>query len=147
MDLIIKLFALLGFVAIIGISLYYIAQALQKKHQAILDTKYIPTWPPHDYMQNIGSVCPTGWAIGNTTDGQVTCYAPNDFIYGGGGSKKDAKFTPFTSWVDCISDKSKCKKSIGNEEYDVLDERCNFLKNNTYDDNRHIPWIGVSNLC
>ena len=162
MDIVIKIFALLGLVAIVAISLYYIAQALQKVQENRTNAKdAAPTWPPYDYMQAVGSVCPTGWAIGekNEEDGSINCTTSynvsgnnyeytdeNGLIVYDNTCSNEKSFAPIEDWAKCVNDPSKCEH---------LKERCAFINNCTYDansvkgflDDTRIPWIGVSNLC
>ena len=136
-DKIVKGFAFLGLISVVAISLYYIVKGLQKlQYDRTYAEENIPTWPPYEYMQNIGSVCPTGWEIGQLSDGKISC---TNSDYG-----LQSSFTPIDNWGECIknyrNDNSTCT---------ALKERCDYLKNNTYNDsdNTRIPWVGVSNLC
>ena len=156
MDIVIKIFAILGLVSIVAISLYYIAKALQKVQDERTNAdKAPPEWPPYDYMQNIGSVCPTGWAIGkkNIFNNKIKCIPPytvteNSYSYKLNENDDDDKlieqncinrngrksFAPINNWYECLNDRSKC-----NEQ---MKDRCKFINTCRYDDNTRIPWIG-----
>ena len=155
-DKVVKGFAFLGLISIVALSLYYIVKGLQKlQYDKTYTEVKIPTWPPYNYMQNIGSVCPTGWTIGDEITeedddniGKIKC-SHSDYSY---NNNDYYPFTPIADWKDCIT-----KYSSNSDDCPALQERCNFLTNkdiNKYNNssnsssyNTRVPWIGVSNLC
>ena len=139
-DKVVKGFAFLGLISIVALSLYYIVKGLQKlQYDKTYAEVKIPTWPPYDYMQNVGSVCPTGWTIGGASGDKIECSHLN---YTNSDSNHLHSFTPIADWKDCIT-----KYSNNPGDCPELQDRCTFLNDNTYTDNSRIPWIGVSNLC
>lgn len=140
MDMIVKIFALVGILAVTGIVLYYIAKALEG---------YTPPppklWPDQEYMEKVGGPCPTGWVYTGSTGGKDTCVnkfnVPVNPDITQNCYDKDSEttksFSTISNWDDCANDPYNCKN---------LQERCGWIKkcgiNGAY-----APWIGVADKC
>lgn len=62
-NMIVGLFTVIGILVVVGLILYYIAKAIGKYKPPAP-----PAWPGVDYMQYIGSRCPSYWVYGGQTN-------------------------------------------------------------------------------
>lgn len=147
MNSIIYVFAVLGLLVFTGVVLYYISKSLQKVKPAKK-----PTWPSEEYMEKIGTACPTGW-INIGEDGNQKKYkcqnyynipVANDKCYDDSTSKYKS-FTKITDWKKCED-----------ENCSALKERCKWVKscgipadptNPNSKNNPSASWIGIMNHC
>ena len=144
-NIVITGFAVFGLVSIVLLSLYYILKGLQKlQYDKTYAPESLPTWPPYQYMQEVGSVCPTGWlnaGLGASND-KIVCNSLKDFNYES-NQISSTLFAPITNWGECIQ-----KYRDNPADCPELQNRCDFLNSATYHDNgSRISWFGVSNLC
>jgi|SaaInlStandDraft_1057018.scaffolds.fasta_scaffold01052_1 hypothetical protein len=154
-DIVIKLFALAGLVAITGVALYYISKKIQKYKPSEQ-----PLWPTERHMEKIGAKCPTGWVYtGKSNDGKNRCQnyynidiqnASANNCYDDSNSKTK-NFSTISDWDKCQNDPLGCSQ---------LQERCNWIKNCGPKSNLvnvanmgqpsstpYASWIGVSDKC
>lgn len=153
LNIIISIFAFIGLLTITIIMLYYIARAIRN---------YTPPEPPlfpdPEYMEKIGTVCPTGWVHqGKTLSGEDICQNTYKVpIENKEGCYDDYNnflkyFDPITDWEKCQNDPGNCKP---------LRQRCNWIKKcgpspETIDpttgkvigENPYASWIGVRGYC
>jgi hypothetical protein len=158
-DIIIKLFAFVGLVALTGVALYYIAKHI-KKYKAPEQ----PLWPTERHMEKVGAKCPTGWVYkGQTENGNNICHnyydidvqdSSNPVCYDDANAKIK-NFPLIQDWDKCQSDPLGCSQ---------LQDRCNWIrkcgpKSNIVNvtntcgssgpttNTPYASWIGVSDKC
>ena len=104
MNYIIYIFAVLGLLTFTGVVLYYISKSLQNvKHSKE------PTFPSEEYMEKIGTACPTGWLnVGESSDkNKYKCQnyfnlpVPDTSTCYDDTSDKYKYFTKITDWKKC----------------------------------------------
>ena len=158
LDILTKIFALVGLLAITFIALYYIAKAIQSYKPSSTSSSQQSLWPNAEYMQKVGAVCPTGWVYkGTTSNGRNICQNAFQIPIGitGGTCYDDSDnsikyFTPIKEWNKCQTP-NQCP---------ALKERCDWITScgppaDTRDpstgdqpgQNPYASWIGVANKC
>jgi len=139
----IKVFAVLGFLALfIGI-VYLIRKGMTQSSPATLQSE---AYPPNDYMFNIGAKCPDMWTnvgykmVGN----QQYVMCRNDY------------HVPTTSNSTCYTDSSTKMKQFTNiaewpikpsDESTVLKSRCDWIKSCGPATGMRASWTGIVDKC
>ena len=122
-DIIVWVFAGIGFILLTGIALYYIAKSIKG-----YTPPESPLWPSERHMEKLGAQCPTGWVyIGETEDGENICKNiynipvndSNKICYDN-YEEKIKNFEYIKDWDQCQDDPGNCS---------AFKERCDWVEN------------------
>ena len=152
-NIFVAIFAIIGLLTITIIILYYIAKALRN-----YKPPEKPIYPDPEYMEKIGTVCPTGWVHkGKTLRGEDICQNTYKVPVRNNEQCYD-DYKNFLKYFDPIKDWEKCQDNPGNCR--PLRERCKWIKKcgpfpETIDPNTgeiigknpYASWIGVRGFC
>ena len=161
-DIIIKIFAAVGLLALTGVALYYIAKALKK-----YKPPEKPLWPDERYMEKIGARCPTGWIYtGHDKNGNYLCknYYHVDVPENGECyddiKEKNKSFEKINDWKKYqenpdkyLSDRCKWIKKCGPKIKTNNSSNCNAQgkwsdgSEKETSKRAYASWIGVADKC
>lgn len=136
MSLITNILAVLGIILIVVLIVYVYRKYNDKKKK----TTTTPTYPPSEYMEEVGTKCPDLWSLTpHYQTGKYTCVnTGNAPVANKGGYKCEdrAVFSKMEKWP--LDDKKRQKE---------LASRCEWVEKCGPTGSTPASWIGIDNLC